>query len=88
MYNPMTRCFLSYPLFHQGLFGSEEFHRQLVVGRLKERLQLVLDETLFARLSCAQRRWAVLFRRCAIEGDIIHTKMHLKINYEKLFIVY
>lgn len=77
MYNPVAGRFLSYPLLHQSLLGSEELHRQLVVRRLKKGLQLVLDEALFAGFALAERRRPRFLLGGAIEGHVVHPKVHL-----------
>jgi len=43
MYDPMIDCFQS-PLFlQQGALVAKEFHRQFVVGQLKERSELLAE---------------------------------------------
>jgi len=43
MYNPVSDCTLPHLLSHQSVLVSEQFHRQFVVGHLKEGDDLVLE---------------------------------------------
>lgn len=77
MYDPVSGGLLSNALLHQRLLGAEELHRQLVVGGLKEGLQLVLEETLLASFGGTERRRARLLLGGAIERHIVYTEVHL-----------
>lgn len=77
MYNPVTGRFLSYPLLHKGLLRPKKFHSQLVVGGLEDGLQLVLDETLLAGLTGAERCRPRFLLGGAVERHIVHPEVHL-----------
>lgn len=55
MDDPVTRRLLPYPLLHQRLLAAEQLHGELVVCRLEQRLELVLDEALLSRVGHTHR---------------------------------
>lgn len=75
MDDPVTGGLLPDPLLHEGLLAAEELHGQLVVGRLEQGLQLVLDEALLDLLA-GEARAQLLLRR-AIQGGIVHPEVDL-----------
>lgn len=76
MYDPVSGGLLSDSFFHKCFFTSKKLHGEFVVCWLEERLELVLDETLFAGVGGAERRRPRFLFRCSIEADVVDAEMH------------
>lgn len=75
MDDPVTCGFLPDPFLHERLLAAKELHRQLVVGRLEQSLELILQEALLDLL--ARQTRAQLLLRGPIEGHIVHSEVDL-----------
>lgn len=78
MDDPVSGGLLPYPLLHERLLRAEQLHRQLVVGRLEEGLQLVLDEALLSSFRETDRSRTRFLLRRPIQGHIVHTEVDLE----------
>lgn len=75
MDDPVAGCPLPDAFLHQRLLATEELHSQFVVRGLKQRLQLIFDETLL--FAGTQRVGSWFFLGGAIQTDVITPEMHL-----------
>lgn len=82
MDDPVTRRLLPDPFLHKCLLAAEEFHRKLVIRRLKEGLKLILKEALF-NLLAREARARFLFRR-PIEGHVVHSE----VDFSAAFVIH